>query len=71
MVMKKYSLLLAVFCLVLFACKQSKEEKEQEKKEDSVVNTTIKTDEEKADSVLKHYQKKIEETGEQVPEMPQ
>ncbi len=56
---------------VFFACKQnSKEKKEEEAKIDSTVNTILKSDKEKADSLLKYYQNKIDAVDKVVPEMP-
>ena len=62
--------ILVIFVLVICdtACK---EQTPKDIKEDSVVNTTIKTDKEKADSVLEYYQRKMESVGDSVPEMPE
>lgn len=68
--MKKVIALLMLTGL-FFACKQTPKEVKEEAKVDSTVNTTIKSDQEKADSVLEYYQNKIDSAGEAVPEMPQ
>jgi hypothetical protein len=52
------------------ACKQTAEEKKETEKIDSTVNTTIKSDKEKADSVLEYYKKKIDSAGDAIPDMP-
>lgn len=67
--MKK--VLISVFMIASFAaCKSNHSNEKETKKVDSVVTTTIKTDKEKADSVLEYYQKKIDSTANEVPEMP-
>ncbi len=64
--------ILAITFLIgaLAACKQTAEEKKEAEKVDSTVNTTIKSDKEKADSVLEYYKKKIDSAGDAIPDMP-
>lgn len=68
--MKKILAILFTSAL-LFACGQTAEEKKEEAKMDSAVENTIKSDKEKADSVLEHYQNKMKEAEDSIPQMPE